>query len=394
MTIKHGFLFKIILAIAFVILVMFVTTRGASQITTQTGEAVNAEASFLDMAFFAGDEVRIKASSDDDIFAAGGSIQVDTTTADHLLLAGGEINIKNVRVDDVIAAGGDLNLRSGLATDDVLVTGGTVTLHPKFQIAGSAVLSGGEVTINSPIQKELRVAASRIFLNSVVDGNVKLMGDVIELGPKARLGGNLQYRSDNIQISPSAVITGTKSILPAEEHDDFERWGKGSAAFFAGFAIAAVLGITLLVVVIALILPGLMNKASLLIKQKPLLSLGVGFLATFVLPFALFMLFATIVGAPLAILIAAMLFAFTPVGVAASAYFIGMQGRQIIKKPADDAPPPAMGARLIWSAFAIVLILLLGIIPIVGGLIWLLILMFGMGAILMQGGLALARDSQ
>ncbi len=394
MTIKHGFLFKIILAIAFVILVMFVTTRGASQITTQTGEAVNAEASFLDMAFFAGDEVRIKASSDDDIFAAGGSIQVDTTTADHLVLAGGEINIKDIKVDDVIMAGGDLNLRSGSTTDDVLASGGTVTLHPKFQIAGSAVVSGGEVIINAPIQKELRVAANRIVLNSAVGGNVKLMGDSITVGPKARLGGNLQYRGENIQISPSAVVTGTRSILPAEEHDDFERWGKGSAAFFAVFAIAAMLGIMLLVVVIALILPGLMNKASLLIKQRPLLSLGVGFLAMFVLPFALFLLFATIVGAPLALLIAVMLLAFTPIGIAASAYFIGMQGRQIIKKPSDDAPPPTIGARLIWPAIAIALILLLGMIPYAGGLIWLLILMFGMGAILVQGGLALARDSQ
>lgn len=394
MAIKHRFLFKVTMALAFIILVMFVTTRVASQITTQTGDAVNAEASFLDMAFFAGDEVRIKASSDDDIFAAGGNIQVDATTADHLILAGGEIGIKDIKVDDIIAAGGELNLRSGLVTDDVMATGGKVTLHPQFQIAGSAVVSGGEVTINSPIQKELRVAASRIVLNSAVDGNVKLMGDIIELGPKARLGGNLQYRGENIQISPSAVIAGTKSILPAGEHDDFERWGKGSAAFFAGFAIAAVLGITLLVVVIALVLPGLMNKSSVLIKQKPLLALGVGALATFVVPFALLMLFVTIVGAPLAILIAAMLFAFTPVGVAASAYFIGMQGRQIIKKPADDAPPPAIGARLIWSAIAIVLILLLGMIPIVGGLIWLLMLIFGMGAILVQGGLALARESQ
>lgn len=393
MTIKHGFLFKITMAVAFVILAMFLTTRVASQITTQTGEIINAQASFVDMAFFSGDQIRITANSEDDIFAAGGNIKIGETTADHLFLAGSEITIEDINVADIIAAGGDLNLRSGLVNDDVLAAGGTVTLHPKFQIAGSAVVSGGEVIINSPIRKELRVAASRIVLNSAVDGNVKLMGDQIELGPKARLGANLQYRGENIQISPSAVITGTKSILPAEEHDEFERWGKGSAAFFAGFVIAAILGITLLMVVITMVLPGLMNKASLLIKQKPLLSLGVGFLATFIIPFTLFLLFATIIGAPLAMLIAAMLFAFTPVGVAASAYFVGMQGRQMIKKPADDAPPPAMGARLIWSAIAIVLFLLLGMIPIAGGLIWLLILMFGMGAILVQGGLALARDS-
>ena len=393
MTIRHGWLFKTIVAIVLVLLALFATTRVASQITSQTGDMIQAEASLLDMAFFAGDEIRIKASSEDDIFAAGDTIRVDATTADHLILAGGEIDIRDIEVDDIIAAGGDLDLRSGSVRDDVIAAGGMVTLHPALQVAGSAIVSGGEVRINAPIRKELRVAASRIFLNSAVDGNVKLMGDEITLGPKARLGGNLQYRGEDIDISPGAVITGTRSILPADEHDEFERWGKGSAAFFAGFAIAALLGVTLLVVAIALVLPGLMNKSSELIKQKPILSLGVGFLAIFVLPFTLFMLFVTIVGAPLAMLIAAMLFAFTPVGVAASAYFIGMQGRRIIRKPAEDAPPPSRSSRLLWSAIAIVLILALGMIPFVGGLIWLLVLMFGMGAILVQGGLALAQDS-
>ncbi|MEH6717178.1 hypothetical protein [Parasphingorhabdus flavimaris] len=393
MTIRHGLLFRTILAIVLVLLAMFATTRVASQITSQTGEMIQTEASLLDMAFYAGNEIRIKASSEDDIFAAGDTIRVDATTADHLILAGGEIDIKDIEVDDIIAAGGDLDLRSGSVRDDVIAAGGMVTLHPALQVAGSAIVSGGEVRINAPIRKELGVAANRIFLNSAVDGNVKLMGDEITLGPKARLGGNLQYRGEDIEISPGAVITGTRSILPADEHDEFERWGKGSAAFFAGFAIAALLGVTLLVVVIALVLPRLMNKSSELIKQKPILSLGVGFLATFVLPFTLFLLFVTIVGAPLAMLIAAMLFAFTPVGVAASAYFIGMQGRRIIRKPAEDVPPPSRGSRLLWSAIAIVLIVALGMIPFVGGLIWLLILMFGMGAILVQGGLALARDS-
>lgn len=392
MTVRHGLLFRITLAIAVVIVVMFATTRVASQITSRTGESVSAEASLADMAFLAGDAIRIRAASDDDIFAAGGTIRVDATSADHLILAGSEIDLRDIGVDDVIAAGGQLNLRSGAVRDDVLAAGGTVTLHPGLAVAGSAVVSGGEVRINAPIRQELRVAASRIVLNSAVDGDVKLMGDDIEIGPQARLGGNLQYRGETIQIAPGAVIAGTTSILPAEEHDEFERWGKGSAAFFAGFAIAAVLGVTLLVVVIALVLPGLMNRSALLIRQRPLLSLGVGFLAMFVLPFTLFLLFVTIVGAPLAMLVAAMLLAFTPVGVAASAYFLGMQGRRLVRKPADDAPPPTTGARLLWSAIAIVLILALGMIPFVGGLIWLLILMFGIGAILVQGGMALARD--
>jgi len=389
MTIKYEPIWKIIVAATLVVMILFASTRVASQITEKSGDVVHARLNITDMAFFAGNQINLKISSTDDIFAAGGSIISDNTAADHLVLAGGDVTVNNARAKDIFIAGGKIDLASGTLSDDLVAAGGEVEIKPGLTIGGSAVVSGNEVRIDAPIKTDLRAAAGSLYVNSVVGGDAKLMGDIVELGPKARIGGNLQYRTDTLKISPSAVVSGTMSKLPADDYAEFERWGKGGAWLFAFFALAFIAGVALLVVVITLALPGLMSRAAATIREKWLQSAGTGLLVIILVPVALFMLFATVIGIPLAMLIAALLVTAMPLAFAATAYFIGTQFRRMIsKKPA--ASPLGVGERLLWPSLAVVIILLLGMIPYLGGLVWLVALIFGLGALILGGGKSFA----
>ncbi len=391
MTIKHGPVWKVIIAIAFVLLVMFVTTRVASQISEKSGEIVNVQGSFSDMSFFSGDEVNLKVNSTDDVFAAGGAVSANDSSADHLILAGGEITATDVDVRDIFAAGGKITLASGEIADDVIAAGGDIVVRPTFQIGGSAVFTGGDVKIEAPVAADLRAAAGKVYLNSTVAGNARLMGDFVEIGPKSRIGGDLLYRTENLKIAPGAVITGKKIILPDEEYAELERWGKGGAALFAVFSIALLLGFAVLVIIVTVTVPSLMNAASTMIRSKPLRTMGIGLLITIAIPIAVIVLFATVIGVPLALLIGAIFFAVAPVAIAATSYFLGMSGREIITKKTDQ--PPTMIERLLWPALGAILILLLGMIPYVGLLVWLLALIVGVGAVIPRGGKALAQNA-
>lgn len=391
MTIKHGPVWKVIIAIAFVLLVMFVTTRVASQISEQAGEIVSVQESFSDISFFSGDEVNLKVNSTDDVFAAGGAVSASDTSADHLFLAGSEITATDVDVRDIIAAGGKITLSSGKIADDVIAAGGDIVVRPKFQIGGSAVFTGGNVKIEAPVATDLRAAARTVSLNSTIGGNAKLMGEFIEIGPKSRIGGDLLYRTENLKIAPGAVIAGKKIVLPDEEYAELERWGKGGAALFAVFSIALLLGIAVLVIIITVTVPSLMNAASTMIRAKPWHTLGIGLLITIAIPFAVFLLFATVIGVPLALLIGAIFIAVAPVAIAATSYFLGMRGREIITKKGDD--PPTVIERLLWPALGAILILILGLIPYIGALVWLLALIVGIGAVIPRGGKALAQNA-
>lgn len=379
-----GLLFVLIL----ILLALFASSRVNPQITGEVGKPLDTGKTFADMSFFSAEDINLKVNSTDDVFAAGGTMTVDATSADHLVIAGGEISVRNVALQDLIAAGGEIDLVSGNVKDDIVVAGGKIIARPAFAIGSSAVIAGGDAKIETAIPTDLRVAAGSIYLNSAVGGNARLTGETVTLGPKTRIGGDLLYRTDNLIIQPGAVITGRQLVLPSEDHSAFERWGRGAGKMVAMLALAFLLGFIVLVMAIAIAVPSLMRSSAEFIRSAPLKSLGIGVLFAVGVPFAIVLLFASVVGVPLAMLLGAIFLAITPVAVAATAYLLGMEARKLIAR-AEDAPA-AWTARLLWPALGAAAILVLGMIPLLGLLVWLFAMLFGFGAVVSRGGNALA----
>ena len=381
-------LFKLIAATLIIILILFAATRGESQTPGESGETAETGVIVPDMTFFSAEDVTVRVNSTDDVFAAGGTVRVDQTSADHLVLAGGDISVADVSIQDLFAAGGTIKLVSGGASDDIVAAGGEIDVGPDFTIGSSAVLTGGEVRIETPVPADLRVGAGDAYINSQVGGDARLSGELVTLGPKARIAGDLFYRTGNLVLEPGAVVTGRQLPMPETDRSAMEAWGQGAGRLFAMFALSVLLGFTVLVMVIAVAVPALMRSASDMIRQRPLQSLGIGALIAVGAPFLIVLLFASVVGTPLAMLVAAICIALTPVALAATAYFAGMEARRIAT--GQKEPPVGILARLLWPALGAAIILILGLIPLAGLLVWILALLFGLGAIATRGGKALA----
>lgn len=352
---------------------------------------MEASEAFPDMTFFSAGDLTVNAKSTDDIFAAGGDVTLAEAQADHMIVAGGEIIITDVAFHDLIVAGGDIDFISGTVTDDVVGAGGDLRLNREFKINGSAMLTGGDVTIDTPIGGELRAAAGRLRLNANVAGNAHLVGEDVSIGPNVSIGGDLRHRAKEFSIDPSAVVAGEIIELEAATPPDVERWGVKAAAAAAVFAVAFLVGMAILVIVIALVLPGLMNSASQMIRTKPLSTLGIGFLVIAAAPVVIAFLFATVLGIPLALLIGVIYLAAAPLAIAAFIYYVGMLARRMISKNNGEAPSPI--TRIIWSALAAILLVIIGLVPILGGFFWLVAYTIGMGAVMTRGGKALAAQS-
>ena len=93
------------------------------------------------------------------------------------------------------------------------------------------------------------------------------------------------------------------------------------------------------------------------------------------------MLFRSMVGA--------IYLAVAPLAFAAVVYVLGLRVRALFKR-GDAGEPPKAWARLGWSMLAMLALLLVGLIPLVGGAIWLIAYVIGLGAIVLQGRAALA----
>ncbi|MXO57281.1 bactofilin family protein [Pontixanthobacter gangjinensis] len=388
MTFQTRTIVRMVVILAAILLALFLASRSYPQITGEIGEEIDIGLKAPDMSFFSADTINLKVNSSDDVFAAGSTVNVDTTSADHLVIAGGEVTVRNVAIEDLFAAGGELDLVSGTVADDIVVAGGEITVRKTFEIGGSAVIAGGEALIEAPVPVDLRAGAGTVYLNSRVGGDARLSGDKVTLGPEAVVGGDLLYRTENLVIESGAVVSGQRRAMPAEDHSAFESWGRGAGELFGKLLLAATLGFAVLVLTVAVAVPSLMRSSAGFIKSRPLQSVGIGTLIAIGTPVAIVLLFASVIGAPLAMLLIAICLAITPVAVAATAFFVGMESRKIATKA--EAPPTGWGGRLLWPALGALVILLLGMIPFVGILVWLFALLFGLGAVASRGGRALA----
>src|SRR5690606_19214900 len=124
-------------------------------------------------------------------------------------------------------------------------------------------------------------------------------------------------------------------------------------------------------------------------RDRPLATLGIGFLVAFGAPVVIGLFAVSIVGLPIALVLLAAFSALAPIALAASVYFAGRQASRLAHRGAPP-PEPGFGARLGWTALAMAALLIVGAIPLLGGLAWLAALVFGLGAVVVALVRALA----
>ncbi|MGB3472460.1 MAG: hypothetical protein WBA51_16720 [Erythrobacter sp.] len=331
-----------------------------------------------DMVFVAGEELRVTQKTTDDLFAAANTLEVNGAQADHLFLAGGDLKITQTQVSDIVAAGGDIRLEAAAVADDVIIAGGEIVADEDFDIGGTAVIVGGDVRFEAPVGQDLRIGANDIFVNSVVPGTARLSGDTIVLGPKARIGGDLLYRGSSLTVDSAAVIEGDRTQLEASEPFAAEEIGKGAGLMFLYFGLSTLFSYFVIVAMLVLIVPRLMQSTSQMLERKPLQALGIGVLFAVIAPVLGLVLIQTGLGLPLAVFLFVASLALTPIAVAVSAHFLGMFTRKLITRKSRD--PESTFERIVWPLAGVVILLGLCLVPLVGLLVLLFAMLFGLGA--------------
>lgn len=357
----------------------------AAAVTALHGDSVEATGQQSDVAFLAGHDIHVSSTSSDDVFAAGNTIRFDKATADHAFAAGETLHLNGVDMRALMLAGQTLDFDSGQAQNDVVAFGRDLSLQSNFKIGGTAVLMGRNVDLLAPVGRDLIVAGQDVRIDSAVTGNVRAEGRHLTIGPNARIGGDLNYRFDSIDISPQAVISGKRTILPARENGR-AHWGSHKTTLAeriasdlwgaAMFAILA-LGLTALA-------PGLIGRSGVMVGRNPLVAGLIGLGTLIVGPIVALVLMITIVGAPLGAAVLIIAAALTFLGLAAAAAGIGFLGRRLSGR-GTSGEAPTLGAKLGWTLLGVVVLCVLGALPYVGGWIWLIACIVGVGAVAARG---------
>ncbi len=242
--------------------------------------------------------------------------------------------------------------------DDRIVVVGSV-LVDRDETADNVVVVDGDVTVRGTVTGNVVVVDGDVTIRGTVEGDVVTVAGLATLGRAGVVEGDLVYGDEEPVQTPGSQVGG-----------DVEKFDVGDAGLLA--ALAWFIGITVSMFLLGLILLLLAPKAADAVartaKAKALVAAGVGFLAFFLIPVIAVAAFFTVVGIPLAIILLLLVLPLYAISYVTAAFALG---RRIIK-----------GSRILAFLVGLVILGLLSLIPIAGGIIGLLAVMFGLGLLL------------
>jgi hypothetical protein len=258
---------------------------------------------------------------------------------------------------------------------DVLVGSGLLTLDNDASVAGDVIAGGGEVNVLSPVDGNLHVAAGSLDLNCAIGGNVLAHTGKLFVGDKARIGGVLRFASGRAtDISSAAKISDIVRLETLPEGQHF------SAIWFLVGWLRLAVGMFVLGLLVRLLCPRFTRKLPQTFRRAPWRSFGIGAAVLCGVPVAAWLLFffgALVGGWWLGLLVigflgAAIAISFPMVGMAVVDWLFERAGRTHVR-------------RIVSLLLGVVLLALLVRLPIVGEVVGLAIVLFGLGALTLTG---------
>jgi cytoskeletal protein CcmA (bactofilin family) len=393
-----------------------IETRGGENVTIGADEVVE------DDLYVGAQTVTVEGTVRGDLVAAGGTVRVNGGTVEGDIISAGRTVIINGTVEDDVRIAGQALLvgEDAQISDDVIAVGYSLESEPGSTVGGELLYGGYQALVAGNVGENIRGGMTAFELGGEVGGNVNVEVDGggvqpaggrfapgppavpipsvepgLTLTDTAQVDGDLRYESSSRgDIASGAQIGGDVSYTerPAEEAEPAQT---GAAAVLLEslrrFVVLILIG--LLLVWLA---PRLVRGAADTVRSQPLLSLGWGVLDFLIVVVAsLLVLAATILLAivfglvtlggliPAIISIGVLTDAVLAVAFLISIFYLApvvmsfLSGRMLLGRFQPDR-----GAGLVLPlVVGVLLYVILRAIPILGGVVAVVVVLFGLGAL-------------
>lgn len=331
--------------------------------------------------FAAASTVRPAQAVAGDALLAGREVDSTVPVGGDLVVAGAELQIAGTVGHDLYAAGRRVRLE-GAVTDNARVAGNEVIVARVAHFGGGLSLAAQRVEFDGQARGYLSAAAATIRINGQVDGNVDVAGGDLELGPQAVIGGRLTFRGPRPPVLASGSrVTGGVQFIPQQPARTARYRGllrPAAWVWLLGWMIAGG--------VLIAMWPAFTRAASETTASRALQALGVGVLALVVTPAVILVLFVTMLGVPLALLLLAAYLLILPLGYLTAAAAIS--DRALLRLRGAGG---RNGQRAMILALTLLVLFIITRLPLLGPLLRLLLLLWGLGGLVLAGHAA--RDS-
>ena len=350
--------------------------RSDRSVTVAEGESIDGDL------YVAAGQIVIDGTVNGDATIAGGTVQVNGTVNGSLNVGAGTVELaSDGEVTGAVRVSAGTAQIDGSVGRDLVTFGGNLTIGESAEVAGDVAGGGGTLTVDGTVGGDLLAAAGTITVTGTIDGAIDVGVGQLTIESDAVVGGDVTYRSnDEAVIEDGSQIGGEvaredpalatqPSIIPDNPIVTY---------------LGVLLGMLLLGWGLLAIRPRLTLGSADVLQMAPLASLGIG-LAALIGQFVVIALLA-LVGVLLAIIAGPLGGAVVAVGVVAllliilaiilSVVPVAMTvGRLVL--PGDRSP---YLEYLAGAAILALVVVVSGYVPALGGLVFLVVWILGLGA--------------
>lgn len=329
--------------------------------------------------YVAAQNITIDQNIDGDVFCAGQSVTINGNVEGSVFCAGQSITV-NGNVKGSVRVAGNIIMINREVEENVMALAMAVNLGENARVGWDLLIGAGSTLVRGDIGRSVYGGGGNVFIDGRVGDDVKLdfskkrvsQSPGLRIGENARIGGSVEYRSESqAEIAQGSQISG--EVKRSEVMVNKEKKEVG----FLGYMMWLIYSF-LAALIVALILIALFGDTIISItnrmREKISPSIGWGILLTIIVPIVTTLLFITIIGIPLALII----FALWLIALYFAEILVGISvGRYILKKENGITKKSLylsaiVGIVISWVIFSI---------PFIGWLLWLVGVWWGLGGI-------------
>lgn len=329
--------------------------------------------------YSAGQNVTVESPVANDVFAAGYDVSLVAPVGGDAHLAGFNVTSGASVGGDLYAGGYNVNINQAVG-GDISAVGNSITVRTPQPVPGNLRLAGQTVTVGSAVDGSAIITAQTLTLDAPIQGDLRFFGENLVFGPGARVSGMLSVHAPKAPGIPDTVASADRVRFEQLVHPDYVgEAGKTAQNVVSGFwpAVWAAAAWFALLLAIGAAFIALMPRGvaamRLVSEKRPFRRIGLGILA-FSATIGLVPVFViTLIGILLLPVV------FVVVGIACSlAYLAGVYFAGHRLATAFVSVETNLH-RLAVLAASLVVAALVGMIPVLGWLMTLLLLVFGFG---------------
>jgi anti-sigma factor RsiW len=313
--------------------------------------------------FLTADFAHIDGTVNGDVFAFVQDMTITGHVTGDVIVVGRNLRISGV-VDGNVRSYGQFLVITGSVGKNMMAAGEEFELDPNAKIGGTATIGGKDAVIGGDVGRTIMVGTDRTTINGSVGGGAMLSGNVLIIGSRARIGGPVHFRGkEEPRVEEGAQLASPVTFEKHTRTPDYQKpryyvhqalsWG---AAFVFGLLLV-------------LVMPGFFSTVEEEIRNWRSL---LGLLILVCVPLTAILLCITLVGIPIGIAVLLLWL----ICLYATQVFVGAAIGRILLGHGEG-----FGPVLGRMALGLLILRVVWMVPILGGWVHFLVVIWGLGAV-------------